>query len=61
VDPLDYFIYEEFLHPGMKYEWQECGTRFGDESTTWDEAAQRHVAVCPGCGREAVTDNEEGN
>ena len=29
-DPLDYFLYEEFLDPGMKYECQQCGTRFGD-------------------------------
>ena len=58
MDPMDYFLYEEFLDPGMKYECQECGTRFGDESVTWDEAALCHVAVCPGCGRQAACDED---
>jgi len=37
MDPLSYFIYEEFFDPGMKYECQQCGTRFCDECVTWDE------------------------
>ena len=60
MDPLYYFLYEEFIDPGTKYECQECGTRFGDECVTWDEEAQCHVAVCPGCGNQAVIENKEG-
>ena len=63
MDPLDYFLYEEFFNPGMEYECQNCGTLFGDEDVTWDEDAQCHVAVCPACGAQIVIDDEdnEGN
>ena len=37
MDPMDYFLYEEFLNPGMKHECQNCGTLFGDEDVIWDE------------------------
>lgn len=57
MDPMDYFLYEEFLDPGLKYECQVCGTRFGDESVTWDERARCRLAVCPACGDTAVLDD----
>ena len=58
MDPTDFFIYDEFLNPGMKYECKRCGTPFGDECVTWNEEAQCHVAVCPACGRQAVCKDE---
>jgi DNA-directed RNA polymerase subunit RPC12/RpoP len=58
MDPTDFFLYDEFLNPGTKYECQGCGTQFGDECVTWDEEAQCHVAVCPGCGSQAIVDTE---
>jgi predicted nucleic acid-binding Zn ribbon protein len=58
MDPTDYFIYDEFLNPGMKYECQNCGTRFGDECVVKDET--QCIAVCPACGAQAVINNEDG-
>ena len=54
MDPLYYFLYEEFIDPGMKYECQNCGTLFGDECMTWNEEAQCHITVCPGCGSQLL-------
>ena len=59
MDPTDYFIYSEFIDPGMKYECQNCGTRFGDECVVSNEEAQCDVAVCPACGAQVVISNEE--
>ena len=61
MDPMDYFLYEEFVDPGMECECQNCGTLFGDESVAWDEEGRCHVAVCPGCGNQAVIENDEGD
>ena len=54
MDPFGCFIYEEFFDPGMKYECQKCGTRFGDECVIWDEATQGHIATCPMCDARAA-------
>jgi len=61
MDPLSYFIYEEFFDPGMKYECRKCGTRFGDECVTWDVAAQCHVATCPVCGSASLVTDQLGD
>ena len=58
MDPMDYFLYEEYINPGMRYECQKCGTPFGDECVTWDEDAQCHIAVCPACGERALLDED---
>jgi len=42
----------------MKYECQNCGTRFGDECVVRDET--QCVAVCPACGSQGVIGNEDG-
>ena len=57
MDPMDYFLYEEFFEPGMMYECRNCGTRFGNECVIWSEEAQCHVAVCPGCGGQSPLSN----
>ena len=54
IDPMDYYLWEEVFDPEMKYECQNCGTLFGDESVTWNGEAQYHVATCPACGAQSV-------
>ena len=58
MDPTDFFLYDEFLNPGMKYECQGCGTLFGDESVVWDEETKCNLAACPGCGNQVVMGEE---
>lgn len=60
LDPIDYFLYSEFVEPEMKYECRGCGTFFGDDCARWSEEAQAKVTVCPGCGRTVAVGNEEG-
>ena len=61
MDPLSYFLYEEFFDPGVNYECQHCRTRFGDECLTWDEATQCHVATCPTCGSQGPVTDRPGD
>ena len=51
MDPDEYFLYEEFFNPGMKYECADCGTLFGEECLAQSEDGQLVVYTCPGCGR----------
>lgn len=58
MDPIDYFLYEEFLEPGMIYECRNCGTRFGSECVIWNEEAQWHMAVCPSCCSQSLLSDD---
>jgi DNA-directed RNA polymerase subunit RPC12/RpoP len=57
MDPIDFFLYDEFLNPDMKYECQNCGALFGNEDVIWDEETHSHVAVCPACGNHTLADD----
>lgn len=58
MDPFDYFIYEQFFDPRMKYECQQCGTSFGDECVTWDETMQCRVVTCPIGGSQGLPSDQ---
>jgi hypothetical protein len=60
MDPTDFFLYDEFINPEMKYECENCGTRFGEECVTWNEQAQCHVAICPACENQTVIEDDVG-
>jgi len=58
MDPADYFIWQEFLDPGMEYECPSCGTPFGEENVASDEHGSR-LYECPGCGRSGRIEDGE--
>ena len=51
MDPLDYFLWEEFIDPARTFECPTCGTLFGDESLESDEEEGCVTYQCPACGQ----------
>jgi DNA-directed RNA polymerase subunit RPC12/RpoP len=54
MDPMDYFLWDEFLNPGKTYQCPNCGTLLTEEEVSWSEEDQARVAVCPECGRKGL-------
>jgi DNA-directed RNA polymerase subunit RPC12/RpoP len=54
MDPMDYFLWDEFVNPGKRYQCRNCGTLFTDEEVSWSEEDQSRVAVCPECGTKGL-------
>lgn len=54
MDPMDYFIWDEFINPDKKYQCPNCGMLFSEEEVAWSEEEQCRVAVCPECGTKGV-------
>jgi hypothetical protein len=50
TDPMDFFLWEEFLETDSQWECPNCGKLFGNESVAWDEEDGCVTFVCPGCG-----------
>ena len=49
MDPIDFFMWEEFIDPARKYECPTCGTLFGEESLVIDKEEGRVNYQCPAC------------
>lgn len=60
MDPLDYFLYEEFYEPRPRYACPACGQMLPDGDAAWSDAAECLVVRCPACGQEAALPEDEG-
>ena len=49
-DPLDAFMYDEFLEPAAEHQCVNCERLFGEENVVWSEEHGCYVFTCPGCG-----------
>jgi hypothetical protein len=49
-DPLDYFMWEEFIDPGKEYECSNCGRLMDGSCVAWCEEEECLVCECPDCG-----------
>jgi len=56
MDPMDYFLWQEFIDPEMEYECPSCGTLFGSDSVGWSEEDECVVYGCPGCGLSGIVE-----
>ena len=50
TDPMDFFLWEEFIDTDSEYECPHCGRMFGAECVAWCEENACPMYECPGCG-----------
>ena len=56
MEPMDYFLWQEFIDPEMEYECRNCGTLFGSACMAWSEDDECVVYECPGCGFSGIVE-----
>jgi len=51
MDPMEWFIYDQFFDPG-KYQCDACGALFDEEDhcIEWSEEDDCFIFQCPDCG-----------
>ena len=55
-NPLDFFVWDEFIDPGKEYECPNCGRRMDESCVAWCEEEACLVCECPDCGTASTID-----